>query len=183
MNRKTKFPCTDHVWPHMEAKRERLKDLPLNETYLTKEELESHYVPTCANCRDSYKSYSRETLFATKFWDGRIGFSTPWGLFKFYRDIWKKDEKSGLGPTWIKKNLPKRIFYHCQKGWDGCWYTHSFLMMFNVTYNYYEFSDLVDGPWDLSELKEYKYKQADPVQEHQIKVVRRFQRMFHKDKS
>jgi len=185
MDKKLRFPCTNHVRPAMDAKKQRLKDRPLDEQFLTPEEFESLYDGRCEDCRSGYKDYTRLDLYTDKVLNWRLHFN-PIITIKWYWQCFT----GTLTPThktgwrWALNRIFKECIYGCHKGYDGCWYSHRWFLFFEFICIHYEIRDLIpdgeNGFTDLSKLKEYKYNDSkyDDMRKHQLRVVKRYYRMF-----
>ena len=182
MKRKNKFPCGSHYIPKGIGPDGKA-------IYWTSEECEKMYVPTCPECRWSYKWPGNDSLFNLPWW--RYNYKLNWWIFAngHYNlrthAIWTLKHK-GL---W---RALKCIF------WERSHYDQyqSLAMPFlEAHWAPLEFKDIKEGWVDLSvyyEDKPYKIKNREWETEawlkaqkerdidtaHYIKVARRYQRMW-----
>lgn len=172
MNRKYKFPCANIHYIKSDK-----KDSNGNYVYWNKEELAKMYDSYCADCRETYKYYDRYILFVTKFWDFHFSFTYP--RWNFYKHIYqyqglKEALKIFFGGMIVEYSNPE--FAHAY------WYTWFHLFMFH--WREYEFYDIYNdevGYIDLDNLREYHYKKYtiwEYNRQHQVEVLKRYNRMF-----
>ena len=163
----------------MQEKSERLRCRPKDEQYLTNEELEALYHPECADCRESYKSYSRRSLFMDPKW--RFGIRNPLRLISFYfsilsnRSSWGHPPKSRI--AWVVKHFFKGLYRNYHGGYDGMFPTYTYFHIFEFSNRYYELSDFIEAGFELDGLVECD--NLDEQDKHQIKFIRRYYRMFY----
>lgn len=167
MNRKYKFPCSEHYIS---------KGLGPDGKHIfwTKEEYEKMYVPTCADCRESYKRPDNSSLFHPHWWHYRYTL-TPW---IFGQSHWC------ASPHWVRGMYQNFGFWKTFKKmfWDRSHYDQYqqlVIPFLRINWVPLEMGDIVYSWIDLSNY--YQDKSPDDITQHLIKVAFRYQRMWKRE--